>query len=194
VSLLAICNGLGLLSVTGDAATAAVAGMEALVARCARDVREESNPAKQLARRLQGKAPVIVGADALAPVAYRWRTQVNENGKQWGIALELPEMNHNTPVGYAGPPALVPLLHAILLRRNDEHRRVAKRIDLSRQQLEAAGVAVEVVETEGASALEQMLWAIQLGDFASYYLGIINGADPSEVRALDWLKGQLGAG
>lgn len=193
VSLLAICHGLDLLPAAGDAVAAAAAGMEALLARCSSDVAEATNPAKQLARRMHGKAPVIAGADVLAPVAYRWRTQVNENGKQWGIALELPEMNHNTPVGYAGPPALVPLLHAILLRRNDEHPRVAKRIELSRRQLEAAGIQAQVIETEGESALEQMLWAVQLGDFASYYLGILNGANPSEVRALDWLKQNLAA-
>ena len=39
-----------------------------------------------------------------------------------------------------------------------------------------------------------MLWAVQLGDFASYYLGILNGVDPSEVRALDWLKSKLAGG
>jgi glucose/mannose-6-phosphate isomerase len=192
-SLLGICGGLRLIPDASADLAAAVEGMRAVVAACGIDAPEGSNAAKQLARRLHDRVPVIAGADALAPVAYRWRTQINENAKQWGVALELPEMNHNAPVGYAGPSALVPLLHAVLLRRKDEHPRIAARTELSRQQLEAAGVAVEVIETQGASALEQMLWAVQLGDFASYYLGILNGADPSEVQALDWLKRRLAA-
>lgn len=190
-TLLALTGRLGLLPDLGSALPAALDHMRSLVDVAARAVPEEVNPAKQFARRLHGKLPVIVGADALAPVAYRWVTQTNENAKSWGLALELPEMNHNAPVGYGAPPALVPLLHAVLLRPRSVHPRIGRRIDLTRQQLGAAGVAVEVVDVPGASALEEMLWAVQLGDFASYYLGILNGADPSEVRALDWLKAAL---
>ena len=134
---------------------------------------------------------MIVGGDTMAPVAYRWRTQINENAKSWGIALELPELNHNAPVGYGGPPEALPLLHAILLRNVSAHPRVARRIDLTHKQMTAAGVANEIVDVPGDTILQQMLWAIQFGDFASYYLGLLNGADPSEVTALEWLKGEL---
>ena len=37
--------------------------------------------AKALARRLHGTVPVIAGAGLTAPVAYRWKTQINENAK-----------------------------------------------------------------------------------------------------------------
>ena len=190
-TLLAISGKLGLLPGVSPDLEAALRSMRTLVDASSRDVPETGNPAKQLARRLHGKLPVIVGADALAPVAYRWVTQTNENAKSWGLALELPEMNHNAPVGYGGPAALLPLLHVVLLRQRSVHPRVAHRIELTRQQLTAAGVAVEILDVPGASPLEEMLWAIQFGDFASYYLGILNGADPSEVRALDWLKDQM---
>jgi glucose/mannose-6-phosphate isomerase len=190
-TLLAIAGRLRLLPDLGPALPAALDHMRSLVDACGRAVPESANPAKQLARRLHGRLPVIAGADALAPVAYRWVTQTNENAKSWGLALELPEMNHNAPVGYGAPPALVPLLHVVLLRQRSVHPRIARRIDLSRQQLAEARVAVEIVDVPGGSALEEILWAVQLGDFASYYLGILNGADPSEVRALDWLKEQM---
>ena len=57
--------------------------------------------------------------------------------------------------------------------------------------MRAAGVAAEVIDVPGPSVLAQMLWAVQFGDFASYYLGLLYGVDPSEVRALEWMKGRL---
>lgn len=192
-SLVAINLMLDLSPATGIDVNAGARAMRALCESAGRDVPLSSNPAKQLAARLSGRLPVIIGADTMVPVAYRWRTQINENAKSWATAEELPEMNHNTPVGYSGPQALVPLLHAVILRHASVHQRVTKRIDLTREQLSAAGVSVEVLNVPGATVFEQMLWAIQFGDFASYYLGLLNGADPSEVRALDWLKSNMAA-
>lgn len=193
VSPIAICASLGLLpDVSADYADA-VAGMRALVEECGRDVPEVANPAKQLARRLAGRLPVFVGAQALAPVAYRWRTQFNENAKSWAVADELPEMNHNAPLGFGAPAALLPLLRVVLLRHAAVHPRIAIRIDATLQQLAEAGVAAEVLDVPGSSVLAQVLWAVQLGDFVSYYTGLLNGVRPSPVDALDWLKRYMAA-
>jgi glucose/mannose-6-phosphate isomerase len=190
-TLVALCGRLRLIADLTPQLPVALDHMRALATACSVDASESSNPAKQLARRMHGKLPVIVGAEALAPVAYRWRTQLNENAKSWAVAEELPEMNHNGPVGYVGPPALVPMLHTVLLQHAAANPRVHRRIALTREQMSAAGIGVEVIDVPGATVFEQMLCAIQLGDFASYYLGILNEADPSEVRALDWLKKKM---
>jgi glucose/mannose-6-phosphate isomerase len=152
---------------------------------------EHSNQAKQMARRLSGRIPVIIGAEALAPVAYRWRTQVNENAKQWAVADELPEMNHNAPVGYGLPAAAAPSLHVVLLRHAAGNARIALRIELTQQQMRAAGVAAEVLDVPGSDVLSQMLCGVHFGDFVSYYLGLLNDAHPSPVEALDWLKARM---
>ncbi len=190
-SLLAICDGLGLIPDVEQDLVPAIAHMRALIAQIDRDVPEASNPAKQLARRLVGSLPLFVGAEALAPVAYRWRTQVNENAKSWAAADELPEMNHNAPLGYAAPAGVASSIHTVLLRHASAHPRTALRIELTLEQMRTAGVAAEVLDVPGPSVLSQMLWAVQFGDFASYYLGLLYGVDPSEVRALEWMKGRM---
>ena len=192
-SLLAICGRLGLMPDVESDMAQALAEMRALVAQIGRDVPDASNPAKQLARRLSGTLPVFVAAQALAPVAYRWRTQVNENAKSWAMADELPEMNHNAPLGYGAPANVAAAMHVVLLRHASMHDRLSRRVDLTLEQLRAANVAAEVIETPGSSVLAQMLWAIQLGDFVSYYMGLLYGADPSEMRALEWIKARLSA-
>lgn len=190
-SLIAICSRMELLPNVEPDVAPALAHMRSLVDLVVRDVPEARNPAKQLARRLMGKLPVFVAAEALAPVAYRWRTQVNENAKSWAIAEELPEMNHNAPLGYGAPASVTASVHAVLLRHADIHERTRRRVDLTLEQMRAAGVEAEAIDVPGPSVLAQMLGAVQLGDFVSYYLGLLYGVDPSEVRALDWLKARL---
>ncbi len=190
-SLLAITGALSLLPDPAPDLHAGVAAMRTLLESTNRDAPVTANPAKQLAARLAGKLPVFIGAQALAPVAYRWRTQFNENAKCWAVADELPEMNHNAPLGYGAPPPLLPLLRVVLLRHAAVHPRIALRIDATMQQLADAGVSAEVVDVPGSSVLEQMLWAVQFGDLTSYYAGLLNGVHPSPVGALDWLKRYL---
>ena len=190
-SLLAICSGLGLLPPLRVDLAAALDGLRELRIRIGRDVPEATNPAKALARRLEGRLPIFVGAEALAPVAYRWRTQVNENAKSWAIAEELPEMNHNAPLGFGRPVALVPMLHAVLLRHAAMHPRIALRVEATAIQMRDSGIDVETLDVPGATVLAQMLWAIGFGDFTSYYLGLLYGVEPSPVGALDWLKAYM---
>jgi glucose/mannose-6-phosphate isomerase len=192
-TLLALCTRAGVLDAQTLSFEESLASMRDLIASIGRDVATQANPAKQVALRLIDKLPVIVGAEAMAPVAYRWRTQLNENAKTWAVAEELPEMNHNAPVGYAAPASVAPSVHAVLLRHASAHPRVLKRIALTHEQMSAAGVSVEVLDVPGRTILAQMLRAIAFGDFVSYYLGLLNGADPSEVRALDWFKARMAA-
>ena len=47
----------------------------------------EDSPAKTLARDLHGTVPVIAGADLTVPIAYRWKTQINENAGRPAFSL-----------------------------------------------------------------------------------------------------------
>ena len=51
---------------------------------------------------LEGPIPAIYGADLTAPVAYRWKTQINENAKLPAFSHELPEADHNEIAGWEG--------------------------------------------------------------------------------------------
>lgn len=193
ISLLAICVGLGVMPDLAPEMPGVLTAMRGLIRDTSRDVPESVNPAKQLARRLAGSLPVFVGAQSLAPVAYRWRTQFNENAKSWAVSDELPEMNHNAPLGFEAPAALLPLLRVVILRHAAIHPRIALRVDATQRQLADAGIAVEVLDVPGASVLAQVLWAVQMGDLTSYYAGLLHGVHPSPMQALDWLKRYMAA-
>ena len=190
-SLLAICGKLGLAPDQDAALTSALGEMRALGHQIGVDVQEASNAAKQMARRLHGRLAVIVGAESLAPVAYRWRTQINENAKSWAIADELPELNHNAQAGFGLPKRIVPLLHVLLLRHASLHERIRLRVDATAEEMRRSGVAAEIVEVGGSTLVAQVLRALLLGDWVSYYLGLLNGVEPSPVEALGRLKAWL---
>ena len=77
-----------------------------MAARCAPGVATADNPAKQLAWSLVDRFVMISGSGFLAPVARRWKTQLNENSKAAAVFEELPEATHNTVVGFEQPDSL----------------------------------------------------------------------------------------
>jgi glucose/mannose-6-phosphate isomerase len=166
--------------------------IEAQAVALAPDVPRGENRAKQLAAELAGSVPVVVGAGSLAPVASRWRTQINENSKGWAYADVLPEMDHNALSGIHFPPQAAEMLRILFLQASGLHPRTALRLDLTRQIMEARGVRCLEVPVQGESPVAQILAAVQLGDYVSTYLAIIYGQDPTTIGDIVGLKDRMG--
>jgi glucose/mannose-6-phosphate isomerase len=186
--LLAIAEKAGVLADKATDVEEAAAVMEGMIAGIGEDVPLERNPAKQLAERMEGRLPVIHGAGVMAPVAFRWKTQLNENSKVWAAWEELPEANHNAIVGYELPWEVASRTFAVFLRAPALHPRIRLRYEFTRQTLTDAGVASDVVDAEGKSPLAQMMSAVLFGDYVSLYLAILAGVDPSPTAIIGDLK------
>ena len=157
------------------------------------NVPTSQNLAKQLAVDLFNRLVVVYGAGLLSGVARRWKVLLNENSKAWAFAEELPEVNHNSIESFVntglGPSSIaVVLLHSNLL-----HPRTSTRYRLTRDLLDSHSLPNYQVEAVGKSPLAQALSAIFIGDFASYYLAILCGIDPSVTPLLDEIKQRLNA-
>ena len=50
---------------------------------------------------------------------------------------------------------------------------------------------MERVETRGASRLARLFSLVQLGDYASFYLALLYGVDPTPVAAIEDFKAKL---
>ncbi len=168
--------------------------LEKMVARLDENSPLADNPTKQLAQRLYGCLPVVYGAGIAAEAAHRWKTQINENSKAWGFYEVFPELNHNATVGYPFPPELAQKIRVILLRSPSFNERVKLRYEVTTELLKKAGVAYEFVDSEGKSALAEMMSLVTMGDFASYYLAILHKIDPSPVEVISYLKDRLAKG
>lgn len=144
--------------------------------------------AKQLADKLYEKVPFIYASTRFSAVAYRWRTQVNENAKALAGHHVLPEMNHNEINGFEHQNAP---LHLVFISSDQDHRRVQKRVKITKQLLRD-DVEITEIGVKGKSFLTELFTAVYIGDLASYYLAIKYGTDPSPVEIIEKLKKELG--
>jgi glucose/mannose-6-phosphate isomerase len=152
----------------------------------------EDGEAKTLARALHGSVPVIAGTGITTPIAYRWKTQINENAKQLAYTVELPEADHNEIVGWESA-AEMGRFAGVVLDDADTHPRVRARIELT-GRIVAGGAAggVHRAESRGETAVERVFSLVLLGDLVSLYLAVLRGVDPSPVPAIERLKAELG--
>jgi len=146
--------------------------------------------AKRLAHELHGTIPQIAGAGLTAPVAYRWKTQVNENAEMPAFCNELPELDHNEIVGWAAASQLG-RFSAVFLDDSDLHPRIRRRIALTRELVAPHAAGTFVVQSRGESRIERVLSLVLLGDLVSLYLAILRGIDPTPVEVIDRLRDEL---
>ena len=164
--------------------------LEALADRLGPDRPVRENDAKVLALATEGRTPMIWGAEGIGSVAAaRWKTQFNENAKIPAFAASLPELDHNEVVGWA--PGEGERFYLVALRHEGEPADVAARFPHSIRIAEESGMAVDEVRAAGRSPLARLFSLVIMGDFASVYLAIARGVDPSPVHAIDRLKRAL---
>lgn len=150
------------------------------------------NPAKQLALQLAGKWVNVFAAGFLAPVARRWKGQINELAKA-GAGFEiLPEADHNTLAGIERPDVLRSTC-TVFLSASLDHPRNRLRSELTRRVLVNAGLLTAWYEAQGETSLAQIWTALQFGDYAAYYLALTYGVDPTPIAALVEFKAAMKA-
>jgi glucose/mannose-6-phosphate isomerase len=191
---LAVLARLGLIADPSAQVADAVAAMCAQQARLHADVPVVHNPAKRMAGQLMERYAAIFAAGHLAPVARRWKGQINEVGKAWAAFDELPEMDHNTVVGTMYPEALIGKFMVLFLRSAHDHPRNRLRATVTREIFMTAGFNTDMIEADGPSPLADMLTTLHFGDYTAFYLAIAYGVDPSPIPQIDYLKEQLAKG
>ncbi len=153
----------------------------------------DSNPAKKLAKTMKGKIPIIYSGPVNTDVVgVRWKGQICENAKNLAFANQYAEFNHNELVGWAdNAKAMKKQLLVVQLHDSDDHIQIVQRMDIVHKLIAELGIDVQEVNAIGATPLELRFFLIQLGDFTSYYLAILNDVDPSPVKVITRLKGML---
>jgi len=184
---------------------AAAARLEQVAELCRPDRELFVNPAKSLALELAGTLPVVWGSGQVGAVAaYRMVCQLAENAKYPAVPGALPEAHHNQVVALDGVLAGgaadddifrdrvdddSPLRLRLVLV--DDETEQTSRAEISEEVAAARGVAVTRLRTEGDSAVERLASVVGLIDYASVYLALVQGIDPTPVAPIDALKKRL---
>jgi len=165
--------------------------LRAMVAELGPRSPRERNPAKRLAERLFGHMPAVYASSPdLAAAAYRWKSQLNENGKVLALWHAFPELNHNEAVGWEDGTTAARLA-VVLLREPGEDAEVARRVAATREVSFRSAASVSDVTARGSARLARLLSLILFGDFVSVYVALLRGVDPTPVPPIDEVKRRL---
>jgi glucose/mannose-6-phosphate isomerase len=145
--------------------------------------------ARELASEIGDAVPIIHGSDLTAPVAYRWKCQINENAKIPAYSAVLPEADHNEIEGWWGSEGR---FAAIFLEDRDQHPRERRRFELTAKAIEPYAATVITLETEGETRTERVLHTVMLGDLLAIELANARGVDPLAVDVLEGFKKEMG--
>ena len=169
-----------------DGALADVAKLQEKVHEGAR-----TNDAKKLAAALAGKIVFVYGAAVMGVMARRVKGQWNENAKNWSAFDVLPELDHNAVVGFPHPSIAKQALAVLFLRSSHDLGRHRVRWEVTKELLDQAGIEHHSIELPGTTALSEVLQTTYYTDHVSYYVALLNGADPSPTKSIDFLKDRL---
>ncbi len=212
--LLVAADALGLAAVSAGVLSATADLLDAMAERCRPSCESFVNPAKSLALELAGRTPMIWGSSDIATAAaYRFACQLNENAKLPAVFGALPEANHNQVVAFDGPygaaawrpkasddffadrveeeERTAAALRLVLMADTEEHPQDRRRREITAQVAGERGVPVTEVRAEGSHAVERLASLTALADFASVYLALGLGIDPTPITPITHLKSVL---
>jgi glucose/mannose-6-phosphate isomerase len=167
----------------------ALEAVDALAAELVPERPSADNEAKRLALAVGDRLPVIYGGPATAAVAYRWKTDVEENAKTFALAGALPEMNHNEIEAWQ--PSAAKDMHAILLRDAGEAPEIARRFAVLHDLIAPSAGGISEARGRGVGRLARLLTLTYLGQWTSYYLAVLHDRDPWSVPLLDEVKRRI---
>ena len=209
VPLVGVAARLGLCQADEAAHEAAAAVLEDISQRCRPDSEAFVNPAKELALALAGSLPLIWGSSELAGLAARrFASQLHQNAKYPARPGVLPEAVHNQAEMFVGPFApgedLVvggidfgdgeagdTRLRLVMLADSEERPELTQCREATVALAAGRGIKVTELAAAGGHPLTRLASLIQLTDYATVYLGLALGADPSSVAVIQELTAKI---
>jgi len=191
-----------------EALEAAARRLEAVAETCRPDRESFVNPGKSLALELAGSLPMVWGSGQVGVVAAaRTVCQLAENAKYPAVFGALSEAHHNQVVTFDGAFASASSTDddifrdrvedgadvrlRLVLLRDDDNDESTRRSRVSSDVAAARSVPTTVLSAEGSSPVERLASLVCLTDFATAYLAILQGIDPSPVPPIDEVKRRL---
>lgn len=170
----------------------AIRALEDTVGAFGPHVPTAENLAKQIATGLAGKFGLVYGLGGWqTAVAYRWRCQINENGKNLAISHGLPELNHNEILGWVEAAGQNPNGYAcVILQGGLPTAQMKTRLRVT-EHLVGSRAQFFHAKALGETRLAEMLSLCLMGDLVSIYLAALNGVDPENIDWINVLKGEL---
>jgi len=188
---LALFHRLGLIKVTDAEIRQALKSLQ----RCQRlfgvNNPAAKNPAKILARQLNGRLPVVVAAEFLAGNAHVFANQINENAKTFAAYFLIPELNHHLLESLSYPKTNRRNLAFVFFESAAYAAKNQTRFKITQKVMTKNRVAHYRYRLASRGRLGQSLEMLLFGSYVSFYLAALNGINPSLIPWVDYFKSEL---
>ena len=153
----------------------------------------ESNPARDLARRIGREIPIVYGGGGVGgAAALRWKNQFNENAKVPSFWNQLPELCHNELCGWGQHGDVTrQVFRLINLRHDFEHPQIMRRFELVNEMVDEVVSEIEEIRAEGEGALAQLFDLVIYRRLRVALPRVRSRCRPGPVAVLDWMKERL---
>lgn len=150
----------------------------------------EKNIAKYLAYFCFDHLPIIFASEKFTAAARRWKTQFNENSKNFAVWENLPESLHNTIEGDK-PWRLKDEFVFLFFDSSLDEPLFHQSAKIWQKLLNQENIRWEAIPSFGDNLFLANFAYVLLGDWVSFYLAMLNQVDPTPVEKIKWLKEQL---
>ena len=189
--LMALLTRAGLIPDLSAEMQTAVEVMKSFQQQLGCDVPVEKNPAKRHAGNLVGRHVTVFASGFMAPVARRWKTQINELAKAFATYEPIPEADHNTLAGIFNPESVLEREYSVFIHASQDDPRNQLRLAKTHEIMMLEGLGTDIFHAKGETKLEQMWSSILFGDYLSYYLALAYDTDPTPIPPITALKEEM---
>jgi len=159
------------------------------------DPSKQKDQAAKLTKKLKNKIPLIYSSEKLKVLGFIWKIKINETAKSPAFANFFPELNHHEIEGMSHEKECdfsdKSIFQCLILKDDQDHPRVQKRMDLTASILNKTGLPTEIIDLAGQTKLEKIFSSILLADWTSYYLAKEYQTDPLKTDSIEEFKKQM---
>ncbi|HCM82780.1 MAG: Bifunctional phosphoglucose/phosphomannose isomerase [Candidatus Gottesmanbacteria bacterium GW2011_GWA2_44_17] len=189
---IALLTKLGFLNVTDNDLTAVIQILSKGNSWYGIENPEKQNKAKQLAKMLYQKIPIIVTAEFLSNVGRVVRNQIHESAKNFADYHIIPELNHHLMEGLTNPDTNKQLLVFVFFCSLLYSPRISTRFRITKDVVEKQKIKTYEFIPTSLEKISQVFECIQFGAYVNYYMAMLYGLDPSKIPWVDYFKTQVG--
>jgi glucose/mannose-6-phosphate isomerase len=152
------------------------------------EIKNNENYIISISKRIleSGKVPYFISWNPTSSVAYRCKTQFNENAKMPANAGYLSEINHNELVPMGMNHDMDPFIYIAF--KNSFSKRNDKRLEITK---ELSSRNFTIIELKGKSIFSQIMYGVYFGDILSYQIALLRKVEPRDVSIIEKLKQEL---
>ena len=154
---------------------------------------ESSNCAISFAEALYESYPIIYSSSNIESLAFRFRCQLAENSKMLSSHFSIPEQNHNEIEGFLSSKTDAFVI--VWIDSFIDNNQVEKRFNVTQNILENSCkkqiLLSEYMSLHDKSKFISIMLSVYFLDWVSYYLGILNNVNPSEIPNIKKIKSNL---